>query len=111
MLSQEFLIQRGYCCGHGCLMCPYEPKHTEGNTNMSSKSLEERICDLEELSHEPQNYREKCEQMEQRIEHLESILKEFMDSWGPDVQRRRAERDAVWDEMIRVLTIQKRRDA
>ena len=34
MLSQEFLIQRGYCCGHGCLMCPYEPKHTKGNTNL-----------------------------------------------------------------------------
>ena len=34
MLSQEFLVQRGYCCGHGCLMCPYEPKHTEGNTNL-----------------------------------------------------------------------------
>ena len=31
MLSREFLIERGYCCGHGCLMCPYEPKHTEGN--------------------------------------------------------------------------------
>ena len=34
MLSKEFLVQRGYCCGHGCLMCPYEPKHTEGNTNL-----------------------------------------------------------------------------
>ena len=34
MLSQEFLVQRGYCCGHGCLMCPYEPKHTKGNTNL-----------------------------------------------------------------------------
>ena len=32
MLSREFLIERGYCWGHGCLMCPYEPKHTEGNT-------------------------------------------------------------------------------
>ena len=31
MLSQEFLIERGYCCGHGCLMCPYEPKHTKDN--------------------------------------------------------------------------------
>lgn len=31
MLSKEFLTERGYCCGHGCLMCPYEPKHTEGN--------------------------------------------------------------------------------
>ena len=34
MLSQEFLVQRGYCCGYGCLMCPYEPKHTKGNTNL-----------------------------------------------------------------------------
>ena len=32
MLSKEFLTQRGYCCGHGCLMCPYEPKHQKGNT-------------------------------------------------------------------------------
>ena len=31
MLSREFLIERGYCCGHGCLMCPYEPKHNEGS--------------------------------------------------------------------------------
>ena len=34
MLSKEFLTERGYCCGHGCLMCPYEPKHTEGNTTL-----------------------------------------------------------------------------
>jgi len=56
MLSQEFLIQRGYCCGHGCLMCPYEPKHTEGNTNLmgdsygAAKELEKKIlivCALE----------------------------------------------------------------
>ena len=32
MLSQEFLVKRGYCCGHGCLMCPYEPKHIKDNT-------------------------------------------------------------------------------
>lgn len=32
MLSREFLLDRGYCCGHGCLMCPYIPKHTKGNT-------------------------------------------------------------------------------
>ena len=76
---------------------------------MSSKSLEKRISDLEELSHEPQNYREKCEEMEKRIEHLEKTLKDFMDNWGPDVQKRRDERDARWDEMIRVLTVQKRR--
>ena len=32
MLSKEFLTERGFCCGHGCLMCPYEPKHTKDNT-------------------------------------------------------------------------------
>ena len=39
MLSKEFLTERGYCCGHGCLMCPYEPKHTEDNT-----ILAEDVC-------------------------------------------------------------------
>jgi hypothetical protein len=29
-----------------------------------------------------------------------------MNNWGPDVQRKRDERDARWDEMIRVLQIQ-----
>ena len=38
MLSREFLIQRGYCCGHGCLMCPYTPKHTKGNTKLDAKN-------------------------------------------------------------------------
>ncbi len=76
---------------------------------MDNKSLEERIFDLEKLSHEPQNYREKCEEMEKRIDELESKIDEFMNNWGPDVQRRRDERDAKWDEMIRVLTVQERR--
>ena len=39
MLSKEFLKERGYCCGLGCLMCPYEPKHTKDNT-----VLAEDIC-------------------------------------------------------------------
>ena len=29
-----------------------------------------------------------------------------MEQWGPDVQQKRAERDARWDEMVRVLQIQ-----
>ena len=49
MLSRDFLVSRGYCCGHGCLMCPYKPKHTEGNTNLmgdsygAAKELEKKI--------------------------------------------------------------------
>ena len=39
MLSREFLTKRGYCCGHGCLMCPYIPKHIEGNTVMEKNIL------------------------------------------------------------------------
>ena len=39
MLSREFLSERGYCCGHGCLMCPYLPKHIEGNTVMEKNIL------------------------------------------------------------------------
>ena len=86
MLSREYLLQRGYCCGHGCLMCPYIPKHIEGNTMSKEKLIE----------------------LDKRIERLEKTLKEFMDNWGPEVQKRRDERDAKWDEMVSVLTIQNR---
>ena len=47
--------------------------------------------------------------LEERIEKLEKTLEEFMGKWGPEVQRRRDERDHKWDEMIRVLTVQSRR--
>ena len=46
--------------------------------------------------------------LEKKVAKLEKTLKEFMDNWGPDVQRRRDERDAKWDEMVSVLTIQNR---
>lgn len=94
MLSKEYLLQRGYCCGHGCLMCPYEPKHTEGVTTMSGKVSNEL----------------KIAVLEKKVATLEKTLKDFMDNWGPDVQRRRDERDAKWDEMVSVLTIQNRGD-
>ena len=47
-----------------------------------------------------------------RVRKLEKKVKafeDFMNSWGPDVQKKRDERDARWDEMIRVLTVQERR--
>ena len=47
-------------------------------------------------------------ELDKRIERLENIIKEFMDTWGPDVQKKRDERDERWDEMVRVLTIQKK---
>ncbi len=33
--------------------------------------LDERLKEVERNSHEPQNYREKCEALEKRIEELE----------------------------------------
>ena len=73
---------------------------------MDSNSLEKRISDLEKLSHEPQNYREKCEEMEERIDKLEAVITNFMNNWGPEVQEARSKRDEVWDEMVRVVSIQ-----
>lgn len=40
MLSEDFLLERGYCCGHGCLMCPYIPKHKKGNTVVMKKVID-----------------------------------------------------------------------
>tara|TARA_B110000438_G_scaffold298413_1_gene346623 strand:+ start:558 stop:704 length:147 start_codon:yes stop_codon:yes gene_type:complete len=37
MLSKEFLTERGHCCGNGCFMCPYSPRHLENNTKLMSK--------------------------------------------------------------------------
>ena len=50
----------------------------------------------------------KLVRLDRRISKLEKKVKDFMDNWGPDVQRKRAERDERWDEMVRVLTIQER---
>ncbi len=44
--------------------------------------------------------------LEKKMERLEKTIKDFMDKWGPDVQERRAKRDEVWDEMVRVISIQ-----
>ena len=48
--------------------------------------------------------------LEKRVKKLEKTIEEFMNNWGPDVQKRRAERDQVWDEMVRVVSIQRRKD-
>ena len=49
--------------------------------------------------------------LEERIEKLENLIKDFMENWGPEVQEARSRRDEVWDEMVRVVSIQnKHRD-
>ena len=44
--------------------------------------------------------------LEKKVERLEKTIKEFMDKWGPEVQEARSRRDEVWDEMVRVVSIQ-----
>ena len=40
--------------------------------------LRSRIKELEIRAHEPQNYKEKCDEMEERIEALEKLVKEIL---------------------------------
>ena len=44
--------------------------------------------------------------LEKKVERLEKTIREFMENWGPDVQKKRDERDQVWVEMVRVVSIQ-----
>ena len=48
------------------------------------------------------------DELRKRVDELENKLNVFMKKWGPDVQEKRDKRDKVWDEMIRVLTVQER---
>jgi hypothetical protein len=35
VFTKEYHLRRSFCCGSGCLHCPYEPKHTKGVTNVA----------------------------------------------------------------------------
>jgi hypothetical protein len=51
------------------------------------------------------------DRLSNRVRKLEKemkTIKEFLNNWGPEVQKRRDERDAVWDEMVRVVSIQRK---
>ncbi len=32
VMTEKFLVKRGYCCSNGCRHCPYWPKAQKGNT-------------------------------------------------------------------------------
>ena len=49
MLSREFLIKQKQCCGNGCHMCPYKPKHIKGSSKLRLDKEDILIvCALEE---------------------------------------------------------------
>ncbi len=47
MLSRLMLLKNSSCCGEGCLMCPYEPKHVKNSKTINKEIVE--ICTQEEL--------------------------------------------------------------
>ena len=59
--------------------------------------LEERVTELDKYIYE---------EVDKRIDRLEAIITNFMDKWGPEVQEARSRRDEIWDEMVRVVSIQ-----
>ena len=34
IMTSKYLTERGYCCGNGCINCPYHPKHQKGNSTL-----------------------------------------------------------------------------
>lgn len=39
VLTEKFLLDRGYCCGNGCRHCPYYGDDARGQSKNSSNSL------------------------------------------------------------------------
>jgi hypothetical protein len=48
MLSRLLLLKNNKCCGEGCLMCPYEPKHMVNSKLIRKDVLD--ICSEEEIT-------------------------------------------------------------
>ncbi len=34
VMTEFFLVKRGYCCSNGCKNCPYSPKAVKGNRKL-----------------------------------------------------------------------------
>ena len=34
VMTERYLVNRGWCCASGCCHCPYRPKAQKGNTNL-----------------------------------------------------------------------------
>ncbi len=37
VLTAQFLLKRGYCCGNGCLHCPYKDGKEDTANNQSAE--------------------------------------------------------------------------
>lgn len=34
VMTESYLVKRGYCCANGCRHCPYDPKAQRGNHSL-----------------------------------------------------------------------------
>ena len=34
VMTESYLVKRGYCCSNGCRHCPYDPKAIKGNRTL-----------------------------------------------------------------------------
>ncbi len=34
VMTEYYLVKRGYCCSNGCTNCPYSPKAIKGNRTL-----------------------------------------------------------------------------
>ena len=68
--------------------------------------LEERVTELDKYIYAEVD--ERIDRLEKRIDRLEAVITNFMNNWGPEVQEARSRRDEVWDEMVRVVSIQEK---
>jgi hypothetical protein len=50
VFTADFLLKRGYCCGNGCLHCPFEYKNVI-NLEKKKKLIENRKNNTETTSH------------------------------------------------------------
>ncbi len=82
MLSRQFLVDRGYCCGHGCLMCPYIPKHIKGNTNMKKH----KVLIVSALEIETQGQLNTWDTLYTGVGKVNATyeMTKFLESWGTE---------------------------
>jgi len=37
IMTEFYLVKRGYCCSNGCKNCPYSPKAVKGNRKLRTE--------------------------------------------------------------------------
>lgn len=93
IMTEQYHIERGYCCGSKCKHCPYWPKYQTGNRNIKLQEnmtfvnihlpelsiLKERLNDPVRKD-DWLRYYNKCDSLlgsEESLDYLQSQLNEF----------------------------------